>query len=127
MPEVTTPTCARPTWTAVAMADRIVRCNVEPHQPVPRVVAPLDQRLAPDEILRLAVERHGEADAGLERIGRIGEFVIGEDQPRLDAHHVERLEAHRREAERLAGGRHRVEHRNRIARVAEDLITELAV
>src|SRR5262245_14989052 len=54
-----------PDMDAVAMTDRIIGGDVEPHQPVPRMVAPLDQRLAPDEILRLALERHGEADAGL--------------------------------------------------------------
>ena len=39
----------------------------------------------------LALERDGEADAGLERVGLVAEFVSTESKPRLDAHHVECL------------------------------------
>ena len=44
----------------------------------------------------LQVDR--EADARLERVDLVVELVAGEDQPRLDAQDVERLEAERRQA-----------------------------
>ena len=41
--------------------------------------------------------RHGEADARFEGVGLVAELGVGENEPRLDAQHVERLEAQRRE------------------------------
>ena len=55
------------------MPDRLIGVDIEPDQLVPRMVAALGQRLAADEVLRLAVERHGEADPGLERVGLASE------------------------------------------------------
>ncbi len=80
---------------------------------------------AADEVL-LVVERHREADAGLERVDLVVELVAREDQPGLDAQHVERLEPERLEPVRLARGPDRVPHRGPVGRMAEDLVAELA-
>ena len=124
--EVTTPICGASDMHAVAMADIDIGVDVEPDQFARRVFLAADQRLAADEIVGLGLQRHGEADASLERIGLVGEFIAGEDQPGLDAHHVERRHAHRLQPVRLAGLPHRVEHFFRVARMAQDLVAELA-
>ena len=51
---------------------------------------------------------------------------MGEDQPRLDAHHVERFEPHRLQPVLLAGLPDRVEHGERILRMTEDFVAEFA-
>ena len=92
------------------MPDRLAGVDLEPDQLPLRACLPADQRIAADEIVVLRLERHGKADAGLERVGLVAELVIGEDQPRFDAQHVERLQAERDEAMRLAGLPDRVEN-----------------
>ena len=124
--EVTTPICGRPTCTQSPWPTSTLPDDLQPDQLSRRMFLAADQRRAADEIVLLGLQRHGEADAGLERIGLVGKFRAGEDQPRLDAHHVERRHAHRLQAVRLAGFPHRVEHFFRVARVAENLVAELA-
>ena len=54
------------------------------------------------------------------------ELVVREDQPRLDPHHVQRLQPHRLQPMLLARLPDRVEDRHGILRVAEDLVAEFA-
>src|SRR6516225_574185 len=61
-----------------------------------RGLAPL-QRGPADEVVFLALQRHGEPDAGLERIHLVAELVPGEDQARLDAQYVEGVQPQRRQ------------------------------
>ena len=110
----------------IAMTDSLIGVDIEPDQLVARVFLALDQRLAADEILGLRFQRHGKADAGLERIGLVREIIVGKDQPRLDAHHVERFEPHRLQPMFLARLPDRVEYGERILRVTEDLVAEFA-
>src|SRR6185312_16483359 len=53
---------------AVTMADGDIGIDVEPDQLSRRVFLAPDKRLAADEIVGLGFQRHGEADARLERI-----------------------------------------------------------
>ena len=57
-----------------------------------------ERRLAEEVVLRVEVDR--EADAGLEGVDLVVELVAREDQPGLDAQHVQRVEAQRREPAR---------------------------
>src|SRR5438552_3579770 len=111
---------------AIAVAYRLIGIDIESDELVARMFFPFDQRRLADEIIALRLERHGEADAGFERIGLIGEFIIGEDQSGLDAQHVERFKTQRRQATFPSCLPHGIEHGNRILGVAENLITELA-
>ena len=123
---VTTPIWARPTWTQSPWPTGFLALHLQADQRPLRMLLPPQQRLAADEVLVLRVERHGEADAGLERIGLVAELVAGEDQAGLDAHHVERFEAERHQPVRLARLPDGVEHGERVLRMAEDLVAELA-
>ena len=107
------------------MRRRLVAGELEPDQPHPRAVLAADEGVAADELL-VALERDGEADAGLERIDLVVELVVGEDQAGLDAQHVERLEAERRQAARRALPPDRVPDAERVLGMAEDLVAELA-
>ena len=87
--------------------------ELEPDEHALRVRLPLLERRAPDEVVvRPQVDR--EPDARLERVDLIVELVAGEDQPRLDAEDVERLEPERRQAVLLAGRPDRVPHRRAV-------------
>ncbi len=76
---------------AIAVADRLVGIDLQPDKLPPRVGLTIGQRRAADEVVVLRLQRDGETDTGLERIGLVGELVVGEDQPGLDSEHVERL------------------------------------
>ena len=79
---VTTPTWARPTWTQ----------SPWPTASLPSISRPTSlccgcslRRISASRPMKSSVfdlQRHGEADAGLERVGLVGEFVTGEDQAR---------------------------------------------
>ena len=108
------------------MAHIDIAVDIEPHQHARGMFLAPDQRLAPDEIVRLGLERHGKADPGLERVGLVAEIIAGKDQPSLDPHHVQRLQPHRADAMGLTRLPHRVEHRARMFGMAEDLVSQLA-
>src|SRR5262245_25543856 len=93
---------------AVAMHRRLVVGHVEAHQHALRMLLAPDQRLAPDEILGLGLERHSKSDAGLERIGLVAELVAVENQTSFDAQHVERFQPAGGDVVRLARLRDRV-------------------
>src|SRR5438128_8033311 len=107
---------------ALAVRGRLVSLELEPHQTPLRMLAPLRQRFLPDVVFLLRL-RDGEADAGLERIDLVVELRAGEDEPRLDSEHVERLEPERRHVPRP---HHRVPERRRVLRMTEQLVAELA-
>ena len=87
---------------AIAVACDLVARKFEADEGALRVGLALDQRRLAAEIVLLRLERHREADSGLEGIGLIVELVAGKDQARLDPQHVERLQAERAEPVRLA-------------------------
>ena len=107
------------------MAGGLVAREVQADQRALRVRLALDERVLADEVL-VDVECHGEADAGLERVDLVVELVAGEDQARLDAEHVKRVEPERDQALRRARRHHRVPHGLAVVGVAEDLVAELA-
>src|SRR5262245_61338092 len=98
-----------PDMHTVAVADSVISVNVEADELVARMLLALDERCLADEVVVFGLERHGEADTGLEWIGLICEFIMEEDEARFDAHHVERLEAERRNAVLLTRLPNRVE------------------
>src|ERR1044071_5812715 len=77
---------------AIAMADRIIGVDVEADELVARMFLALEEGRFADEVVALRLEWDGEGDAGLERIGLIGEFIVSEDKAGLDAQHVECFE-----------------------------------
>jgi hypothetical protein len=77
----------------IAVMSRLLPFDLKPDEAPLRCRLAPDQRLLADEVAGLGAERHGEADAGLERVGFIAEFVAGEDEPGLDPQHIERFEA----------------------------------
>ena len=81
----------------VAVAGGLVAFELEPDERALRVRVPLLERGASRRSRRPSCEIDGEADPGLEGIDLVVELVPGEDEPRLDAQHVERLEAERRQ------------------------------
>src|SRR5262245_9591863 len=109
---------------AVAMANLLVAFHLETDQQFLWVGFPPHERLATEKILALRGERYGEADPGLERVGLVAEFVPGEDEARLDAQHVERVEPKRPQPLRLTYLPDGVEHGERILWMAEDFIAE---
>ena len=111
---------------AIAVADRVIGIDLETDELAARVFLARDQRLLADEVVRLRLQWHREANASFERIGLRCEFIIGKDQARFDAHHVEGFETHRLDAMFLSSLPHRVEHRSGILGVAEDFISQLA-
>ena len=125
VPLVTTPDAPAVDPDLVAVPGRLVALELEPDEPALGMRGALDERVLADEVV-LAVELDREADAGLERVDLVVELVAGEDQACLDADHVERLEAQRREAVRLTGLPDRVPDRGPVVGVAEDLVAELA-
>src|SRR5262245_53467565 len=107
---------------AVAMSDAFIGIDLEADEPAARVsLAPLERRFA-DEVVALRGERDGEVDAGFERVGLVGELITRKDEPRLDPQDVERLEPERLDAVFEAGIPDRVENRERILGMAEDLV-----
>ena len=96
-----TPTCERPDVHAVAVAGGLVALELEADERALRMRLALDQRVLAEEVV-LGVELDREADARLERVDLVVELVAGEDQPRLDPQHVERVEPERLEAVRRA-------------------------
>ena len=107
------------------MARGLVAFQLEPHERPLRVRLASLERLAADEVVvRPQVDR--EPDPRLERVNLVVELVAGEDQARLDAEDVERLEAERRETVLLARLPDRVPDRRAVRRVAPDLVPELA-
>ena len=124
-PLVTTPICWRPTNTgspcpAVSLpsssSPTSVRCGWALRSS--SAARPTKSSSAPQ------VDR--EPDPRLERVDLLVELVAGEDQPRLDPNHVERVQAERREPVRLAGLPDRVPDGLGVARMAPDLVAELA-
>ena len=105
---------------AVTMGSGFVACELKPDQFALGVGFSFGQRIAPNKVIFFCFEWHGEADSGFEGIGLITELVAGEDQAGLDTYHVERLQAERRQAVRLASFPHRIPHRGRIRGVTED-------
>ena len=94
---MTTPTFRRPTYTASPWPAVSLPVELEPDERPLRVRLALLERLAADEVVvRSEIDR--EADARLERVDLVVELVAGEDQPRLDAQDVERLEPERCQA-----------------------------
>src|SRR5665809_103487 len=94
----------------VTVADKLVALHLKADKLPLRVLAPADQRLAADEVLVLPLQRHGEADTRLERVGLIAELIAGKDQAGLDAYHVERLQPEWHQPMRLTGLPPRVEY-----------------
>ena len=76
------------------MANGFIGFNIEAHQPMAWMFLALDQRLLADEIIGLGLKRYRKPNARFEGISLRGELVIGKDQARLNAHHVQGLEAH---------------------------------
>ncbi|MPL84472.1 hypothetical protein SDC9_30437 [bioreactor metagenome] len=111
---------------AIAVKDRVLALDLEADELARRRLLAPAQRLAPDEIGGLRFQRHGEADAGLERVGLVGEIVAREDQPRLDPAQIEPGKPHRLDAVFGAGAEHRLEDRLAVLRMAEDLVAKLA-
>ena len=110
---------------AVAVPGRLVALELEPDEHPLRMRAPLEERVAADEVV-LLVGRDREADPGLEGVDLVVELVAGEDQARLDPQHVERVEAERRDPVRRTRLHHGVVERGRVLRMAEELVAELA-
>src|SRR5262249_15801050 len=109
---------------AIALARDLVAVELEPDQPVARMLLAPQDSLAADELL-IALERHGEADAGLEGIGLIAELSTGEDEPRLDPEHVQRLQPQGHEPHGRTRLEDRVPDSDRVLGMAEDLVAEL--
>ena len=108
------------------MAHGLGAGDVQPHQLVRRVVfAPL-QRGAADEIVGFALERNREADTGFKRIGLVRKLITRKNQPGFNAHQVQCVQPHRQQSMRLPGGHDRIEHGAGVARVAPDLVAQLA-
>ena len=88
-------------------------------------------RLAPDErclaakIVFLRLERHGEADPGLEGVRLIVELAIRKDQPGLDPKDIEGFQSERTKPVRLACRPHCIPHGLAIVRVTENLEAQL--
>src|SRR3954453_6212574 len=110
---------------AVAVARGLGAGELEPDERALRGGLALDERLLADEVL-VDVECHREADAGLERVDLVVELVAGEDEARLDAQHVERVEPERHDPVRRAGLHDRVPDGGPVVGVAPDLVAELA-
>jgi hypothetical protein len=70
--------------------------------------------------------RHREPDTRLEGVGLVGEVEPAEHQTRLDAQHVEGVEAERPKTERFAGLPHGVPQHEAVVRRAPQLVTQLA-
>ncbi len=109
---------------AIAAPHALVAVDLEPDELVAGVLFALGQRCPADEVLVLGLQGNREADAGLEGIRLVGELMVEEDQARLDAQHVERLEPQRRDAVLAAFLPHCVEHAERIFRVTEHFVAE---
>src|SRR5690349_58036 len=77
-----------PDMHAIAMAHRVIGGDLEADELVAWVLLALDERRLADEVVALRLERHGKADAGLEGIGLVGEFVVGEDETSFDTQHI---------------------------------------
>src|SRR5690625_837337 len=111
---------------AVPLGRHLIAFEVEAHQLACRMGLALIQHRSPDEVVFLGLEGHGKADARLEWVGLVAEFIAGEDQTRLDANHVQRGQAEGREAmwlPRLPDG---FEYGLGVLGVAEHLVAELA-
>src|SRR5215470_17388494 len=65
---------------AVAVTGHLVPGQFESDQGSLRRSLPALQRLTPDEVVFLALQRDRESDAGLIRVGLIAELIPGEDQ-----------------------------------------------
>ena len=76
---------------AIPVPDRIVRVDLKSDELLLRTRLAPDERIAPDEVLALRLQRHRESNAGFERIGLVGELVVEEDEAGLDPEHVERM------------------------------------
>ena len=100
VPLVTTPMRRRPSQTSSPCPAVSLPSSSSPTSTRCGCCRALDQRLLADEVV-LGVELDREADARLERVDLVVELVAGEDQPGLDADHVERLEPERLEPVRL--------------------------
>src|SRR5262245_6025227 len=64
---------------AIAVLDRLLALHFQPDEFLLRVRVPFDERVPADKVVVLRVERHGEADSGLERVGLVAEFRAEED------------------------------------------------
>ena len=84
------------------MTGDLAPLDLQPDEPALRVCLAAEQSLPSQEVRCLRGERHRKADAGFERVRLVRELVVREDQPRLDAQHVERFQSQRGDAERLA-------------------------
>ena len=101
LPLVTTPTWERPDVDAVAVPAVSLPSSSRPTSWRCGAALRFTSASRPTKSSSLRLERHGEADAGLEGIDLVVELVAGEDQPGLDPQHVERVEA-RAAADRAA-------------------------
>ena len=110
---------------AIALARRLIAVEFQTDELQARMLLAPQHGLAADELL-IALERDGEADAGLKGIDLVVELIVGEDQARLDAQHVEGFEAERRKPMRLARLPDRVPDGGRVLGMAEDLVAQLA-
>ena len=108
------------------MADRDGGVDLQPDKAAAWVVLAADQRVTANEIIGFGFQGHRETDAGLERIGLVGKVIAGKDQPGLDAHHVQRGQAHRQQTKLGPRRRHRVINRLGILGMTENLIPQLA-
>ena len=119
------PDLSAPDAHAIARRRNQAVFKIESDQPSGRMRLAPFERVAADEVVNLRLERHREPDSGLERIGLVGELAACEDEPGLDADHVERCEPEGGDAERLARSHDLLEQCPGILRVAEELIAEL--
>src|SRR5262249_40666169 len=109
----------------VTVARGLVALELEPDEDALRVRGPLLERGAADEVVvRLKV--HREPDARLEGVDLVVELVAGEDQPRLDAEDVQRLEPEGSQAVVGTGFPDRVPDRRAVRRMAPHLLAEPA-
>ena len=69
----------------IAVGRRLVAFQFETHESSLRMVSAAKKSILPDEVVFLALNGYGEADAGLERVNLVVEFVTGKDQPRFNA------------------------------------------
>src|SRR5690242_5233827 len=110
---------------AVAMRGGLVSFEFQPDQGALRGrFAPLKRRAA-DEVVLLGLQRDGKADSCLEGIDLVIELIPGKDQARLDAEHVQRVEAQR--GQPMTGARlpYRVPQREPVPRMTPQLVAEL--
>ena len=109
----------------VAVSGGLVAFELESDERALGMLASFLERRPADEVL-VAAQVDREPDARLERVDLVVVLVAGRDQAGLDPQHVERVEAERCEAEVAPGFPDGVPDGGAVARMAEDLVPELA-